>query len=249
MVETAGSISSLCILETEISVFGSCDEAVHAIGQRIALRQPTLCVAINPEKIYRAKRDPRLRGVLDSAHLRICDGAGISLAAMALHGKRLPRCTGIDLFVNLIRHSAQEGWRVFLLGASPDVNDAAYSVLMDQFPSLKIVGRQHGFFEDSAKVIESINDSGADLLFVGMGSPRQEFWIGEQMANLKTPFCMGVGGSFDVVSGAVKRAPAPFRKTGTELLYRLLVQPSRLRRQVALPLFALQIVREKFSPR
>ena len=249
MVETAQEISSLSILETEISVFGSCEEAVHLIGKRIALREPTLCVAINPEKIYRAKHDPRLGRVLDSAHIRICDGAGISLAAMMLHGKRLPRCTGIDLFLNLIRHSAQEGWRVFLLGASPEVNNATHSALMERFPGLKIVGRQHGFFEDSAKVVESINNSGADLLFIGMGSPRQEFWIGEHMPHLKTPFCMGVGGSFDVVSGTVKRAPAPFRKTGTEWLYRLLAQPSRLQRQVALPLFALQIVKKKLSPR
>ena len=249
MVETAQGIFSLCILETEISVFGSCEEAVHLIGQRIALREPTLCVAVNPEKIYRARRDPRLGRVLDSAHIRICDGAGVSLAAMMLHRRRLPRCTGIDLFMSLVRHAAQEGWRVFLLGASPEVNRAACSALMDQFPSLKIVGRQHGYFEDSAAVVANINDSRADLLFVGMGSPRQEFWIGEQMPNLKTPFYMGVGGSFDVVSGAVRRAPAPFRKTGTEWLYRLLAQPSRLRRQVALPLFALQIIRSMVSPR
>jgi N-acetylglucosaminyldiphosphoundecaprenol N-acetyl-beta-D-mannosaminyltransferase len=249
MIETARGLPSLCILETEISVFGSCEEAVHLIERRISLRQPTLCVAINPEKIYRARRDPQLGRVLDSAHIRICDGAGVSLAAMLLYGRRLPRCTGIDLFLSLVRRSAQEGWRVFLLGSSPEVNHAACCTLMDQFPGLKIVGRQHGYFEDSAAVVDSINNSQADLLFVGMGSPRQEFWIGEQMSNLKTPFCMGVGGSFDVVSGAVRRAPAPFRKTGTEWLYRLLVQPSRLRRQVALPLFALEIARSIISPR
>jgi N-acetylglucosaminyldiphosphoundecaprenol N-acetyl-beta-D-mannosaminyltransferase len=222
---------------------------VHVIGQRISLRQPTLCIAINPEKIYRARRDSRLGQVLDSAHIRICDGAGVSLAAMVLYGRRLPRCTGIDLFLSLIQDAAQQGWRVFLLGASPEVNHAACGALMNQFPSLKIVGRQHGYFEDSAAVVESINDSRADLLFVGMGSPRQEFWIVEQMPNLKTPFCMGVGGSFDIVSGAVTRAPAAFRKTGTEWLYRLLAQPSRLRRQIALPLFALEIVISIISPR
>ena len=249
MAEAAGCLPSLCILETEVSVFGSYDEAVHLIQRRISLRQPTLCVAINPEKVYRAKRDPRLGRVLDSAHIRICDGVGVSLAAMVLYGRRLPRCTGIDLFLSLIRLSAQEGWRVFLLGSSPEVNDAACGALVDEFPGLKIVGRQHGYFEDSAVVVESINDSGADLLFVGMGSPRQEFWIGEQMPNLKTRFCMGVGGSFDIASGVTKRAPALFRTTGTEWLYRLLVQPSRLRRQIALPLFALEIVRSVISPR
>jgi N-acetylglucosaminyldiphosphoundecaprenol N-acetyl-beta-D-mannosaminyltransferase len=248
-VATAECLQSLCILGTRVSVLGSYDEAVHLIQQRIASKRPTFCVAINPEKVYRAKYDTRLNWVLDSANIRICDGIGVSLAAMVLYRRRLPRCTGIDLFLILARISAQEGWRVFLLGASPEVNHATCDALASQFPGLKIVGSQHGYFEDSAAVVESINKSRADLLFVGMGSPRQEFWISEQMPHLKTSFCMGVGGSFDVVSGAAKRAPALFRKTGTEWLYRLLAQPSRLRRQRVLPFFALEIIRSARSRR
>jgi N-acetylglucosaminyldiphosphoundecaprenol N-acetyl-beta-D-mannosaminyltransferase len=248
-VTAEGVPNSLSILGTRVSVFDPDDEALHVIRRRISSRQPTFCVALNPEKVYRASHDPQLSQVLDSAHIRICDGVGISLAAMLLYRQRLPRCTGIDLFLRLIRLSVQEGWGLFLLGASPEINSAACRALLDQFPGLKIVGSQDGYFRDSAPVVESINQSGADLLFVALGSPRQEFWISEQMHGLQASFCMGVGGSLDVVSGAVKRAPTSFRKTGTEWLYRLIVQPSRLRRQMVLPLFALGILRSAIGLR
>ncbi len=234
---------SLSILGTPVSVFESADDVVQLIRRRILLRRPTFCVAINPEKVYRAKHDPRLSQVLDFANVRICDGVGISLASRLLYGKRLARCTGIDLFMNLVRLAAREKWKVYLLGASPQVNEAASLELARTIPGLVIAGRQHGYFQNSAEVVENINESGADLLFVAMGSPRQEFWIREHMATLKTTFCMGVGGSLDVVSGAVKRAPAFYRKTGTEWLFRLVSEPSRLRRQAALPLFTLDILR------
>jgi len=234
---------SIAILGTPVNVFGSYDHAIQLIRQRISSRRPTFCVAINPEKVYRATRDPGLSSVLDAAHIRICDGIGISLASMLLYRRRLPRCTGIDLFLRLIHLSAEEGWKIFLLGASPQSNAGASRVLVNTHPSLRIVGRQDGYFKNSSEVVEQINESGADLLFVAMGTPRQELWISEQMSRLRTTFCMGVGGSFDVVSGAGKRAPALFRKTGTEWFFRLLVQPSRIQRQMVLPLFTMEILR------
>ena len=233
----------ISILGTRVSLFESYDHAVQLIRHRISSRSPTFCVAINPEKVYRAMRDQRLSRVLDSAHVRICDGIGISLASMLLYRKRLPRCTGIDLFLRLIRLSAEEGWKVFLLGASPHSNATASRELVKTYPALKVVGRQDGYFKDSSAVVDQINRSKADLLFVAMGTPRQELWIAEQMPRLRTSFCMGVGGSLDVISGAGKRAPALFRKTGTEWLFRLLAEPSRLRRQMVLPLFTMEILR------
>src|SRR6266850_1660854 len=188
---------SISILRTRVSIFDSYDDAVQLIQRRISSRQPTFCVAINPEKIYLTRRDPRLSRVLDSAHIQICDGVGISLASMLLHRRRLRRCTGIDLFLRLIRLSAEVGWKVFLLGASPQSNAAACRVLVNTYPSLRIVGRQDGYFKNSSAVVEQINESGADLLFVAMGTPRQELWISEQMPRLRTSFCMGIGGSLD----------------------------------------------------
>ena len=237
----------LRILGRRVSVFDSYDEAVELIQRRILSRISTFCVAINPEKVYRARQDPRLARVLDSAHIPICDGVGIAFASMLLHRRRLRRCTGIDLFMRLARLCAEEGWKVFVLGASPQSNEAGCRALMRSFPGLKIAGRQHGYFEDSIAVVRDINDSGADVLFVAMGSPRQEFWISEHMPHLKTSFCMGVGGSLDVAGGMAKRAPSLFQKTGTEWLFRLLVEPKRLRRQMALPHFALGVLRSALT--
>jgi N-acetylglucosaminyldiphosphoundecaprenol N-acetyl-beta-D-mannosaminyltransferase len=235
---TDGVPVSISILGIPVSDFGSPDEAVRTIEKRIDSGERTFCVAINPEKVYRAAHDVRLRQVVDSAQVRICDGVGVSLASWLLYGRRLARCTGIDLFMKLVAQSARRGWKVFVLGASPEVNEAACRELLKTFPALTIAGRRDGYFENSLEVVERINASGADLLFVAMGSPRQEFWISEHRLRLKTTFCMGVGGSLDVVGGLVKRAPAVFRRTGTEWLYRLLADPRRLRRQLALPFFA-----------
>jgi N-acetylglucosaminyldiphosphoundecaprenol N-acetyl-beta-D-mannosaminyltransferase len=220
------------------------------IRERIFSRLRTFCVAINPEKVYGARKDPGLRRVLESADIGICDGVGVSLASMLLYRRRLARCTGVDLFVRLVHLSARHGLKVFMLGASPESNSGACRTLLDRFPGLKIVGSEDGYFKDSAAVVDKINQSGAELLFVGLGSPRQEYWIAEQMPHLKTSFCMGVGGSLDVVSGRAKRAPALFRKTGTEWLFRLLSQPNRIRRVVlALPLFTLDVLREMVAIR
>jgi len=237
------------VLGVQLNGFKSYDHATETIRQRIRARLPTFCVAINPEKVYRAARDAKLKGVLDRADVRICDGIGVALASLLLERRRLPRCTGIELFMRLIQASAQEGWRIFLLGASPESNAAACRKLLDDHPGLKIVGTQHGFFAEPAEVVDRINQSGADLLFVAMGSPRQEFWIAENLPLLKPCLCMGIGGSLDVLSGAVTRAPAVFSKTGTEWLYRLITQPSRIRRQLVLPLYMLDVLKAMLTSR
>lgn len=239
----------LSILGVPVSVFDSYGDALQLIRRRILSRERTFCVAINPEKVYRARMDKQLSSVLGSADLRLCDGVGISLATLLLYGRPLPRCTGIDLFLRLIHLSAEEEWKIFLLGAPPHSNAAACRALLDRYPGLRIAGSQDGYFKASSTVVEQINDSGADLLFVAMGSPRQELWISEHMPHLKPTFYMGIGGSLDVVSGTSKRAPAPFQKTGTEWMYRLLLQPSRLRRQMVLPLFAIAIFRALVADR
>src|SRR5260370_21958428 len=110
---------SLSILGTQVGAFDSPDAVLELIRRRIMANERTFCVAINPEKVYRARHDSRLRNILESADVRICDGVGISLAAMLLHRRPLPRCTGIDLFLRLVQLSVGQGWNVFLLGASP----------------------------------------------------------------------------------------------------------------------------------
>jgi N-acetylglucosaminyldiphosphoundecaprenol N-acetyl-beta-D-mannosaminyltransferase len=155
----------------------------------------------------------------------------------------MPRCTGIDLFRRVAALAAREGYKVFLLGASPESNDAARRKLLEAHPSLRIVGCRDGFFRDSAEVVAAVNASGADVLFVAMGSPRQELWIAEHLPRLASVFCMGVGGSFDVVGGVLKGAPAPFRAAGLEWLYRVLRQPSRIPRLSANWRFTVDVLK------
>ncbi|MBV9226847.1 MAG: WecB/TagA/CpsF family glycosyltransferase [Acidobacteriaceae bacterium] len=240
---------SVSVLGMKVSVFQSYDAAVAFVNERIRRGKKTFCVAMNPEKVYKATRNPQLQTVLSSADMRICDGIGISLASMLLHRQYIPRCTGIDLFLKLVRLCAEQNLKIFVLGASPEVNQAGCISLLKSYPGLQIAGQHHGYFEDSQPIIESIRQSGADLLFVAMGSPRQEFWIAEHLPELSVSFCMGIGGSLDVVSGSAKRAPAAFRALGAEWLYRLLSQPGRLRRQAALPVFAYDVLKSLWQAR
>jgi len=228
--------------------FNSYDQALACIDRAIEAGRKTFWVAINPQKCYRAWHERELLDVLNRADVGICDGVGVSIAAKVLCGQRLPRVTGCDLFFRLLAHAVQRDWGVFMLGASAESNASASEKLCQRFPGLRIVGRQDGFFEDSDAVIDRINASKADLLFVAMGSPTQEYWICEHRDKIDALFCMGVGGSFDVASGRIKRAPAVFRKTGTEWLFQLLTEPhKRFRRQTIYVPFMLRVLSVKLS--
>ena len=229
--------------------FESYRHAVDCIAGRIAAGIRTFCLAINPEKVYRAGRSEETAGLLGRADIRICDGVGVALAARVLCRRRIARCTGIQLFFDLIAEASVRGWGIFMLGASKDSNDLACRNLLRKYPALRIVGRRDGYFENSAAVVNEVNLAGPEILFVAMGSPRQEAWIIEHRNELDVAFCMGVGGSFDVVSGKAAWAPGLFRRTGTEFLYRLLKEPKRWRRQLALPLFAAEVFKAKLSLR
>lgn len=235
----------LDIFGVPVTVLDSYRDAEDSIVERVRCRQKTFCVAINPEKIYQAQTDSELMTLLNTADFHICDGIGAALAARILHQERIPRVTGVQLFFNLIARAEQEKLGVFLLGASPEANDGAYKKLKEMHPSLRIVGCQDGYFKDNRKVGEQINASKADMLFVAMGSPKQEKWISTYRDRIYTPFCMGVGGTFDVVSGNAKWAPKFFRKTGTEFLYRLICDPKRIKRQMVLPKFAFKVLTTK----
>ena len=237
----------LAVVGVDVVPFDSYSQVTHYVQSTISAGRKSFCVAINPEKIHRANQDAELRDVLRQADISICDGTGVVLAAKLLHGRRVKRCTGVDLFFELLAAAASNKWKVFLLGASADSNAEACRVLTRQYPGLEIVGSRDGYFRDSAKVVREINASGADLLFAAMGSPRQELWIGRHRDDIDAAFCMGVGGALDVVSGSSRRAPKLFRKTGTEFVFRLISEPKRWRRQLVLPLFALKVLRQYFA--
>lgn len=238
----------LSIMGIPVVPFETYDQALECIGEAIESNRKSFCVAINPIKVYNALHEPELQNLLRQADINICDGVGVSIASRILHGRGINRITGCDLFFRLLSLASQKQWGVYLLGASPESNSAARSRLQEMYPGLRIVGWQDGYFEDSRKVVEQINASKADLLFVAMGSPRQEYWIGRHRRQINASFCMGVGGSLDVASGNIKRAPKVFRLTGTEFLFRFVMEPrKRLSHQRILFQFLLRIVGRKLS--
>lgn len=235
------------IMGVGVTPFGSYRHAVNSIGRLIASQRQTFIAAINPEKIYRAQIDPELKSLLNNANITICDGIGVAIAGRVLNGKMIRRVTGVALFYELIQAAGKHGWKIFLLGAAPDVNEQARLALSAANPTLNIVGSLDGFFENSDETVATINKTGTDILFVAMGSPRQEVWIQKHRGKINALVLMGVGGTFDVVSGRIQRAPKIFRKTGTEWLYRLIREPKRFRRQLVLPKFVWLMVRHKLG--
>ncbi len=208
----------LPLMGLKITPFTDYVHACECIDGLIKSGEKAFSVAINPEKIYRAAYDKALCDLLNQAQVCICDGIGAAFAVRVLYGHSINRITGVALFYELLKAAVGNGWKIYLLGASPEVNEGACKELLATYPDLQIVGNHDGYFNDSDDVIRNVNDSGADILFVAMGSPKQEAWIAGNRDKINASFCMGVGGTFDVVSGKVKWAPSFFRKTGTEWL-------------------------------
>lgn len=216
------------------------EEAAGRVAQYVSEGGPRRVLTLNPEMLYRAQRDRRLMEVIRRADLVTADGVGIVWAA-ALAGRPVPeRVTGIDLLLRLAGRAAAAGWRVYLLGGKPGVAERAAAQLCRLFPGLAVAGTRHGYFpeSESAAAAQAVRRARADILFVGMGAPRQEFWLEEYLAESGAAVGMGVGGSFDVLAGTARRAPAWVQDLGVEWLYRLVREPSRWRRQAVLPLFA-----------
>lgn len=203
--------------------------------------------AINPEKIVMADGNPRLLAALESAALLVCDGIGAMLAARFGGATDVARVTGADLMPELCGLAARRGYKVFLLGARPEVTPQAAQALVETYPELKIAGFQNGYLspKEREELPERINESGAQLLFVALGSPEQEYWIHANLPKLTTvAVCQGVGGTFDVLAGRVKRAPEAWRRSYLEWLYRFIREPARLNRLPRLLSFAWRVWRE-----
>lgn len=181
----------------------------------------------------------------------IPDGIGVVLVARLAGHRAVRRVPGIELMDALCRHAATLGWSVFLLGAKREINERAVQQLKLKYPALRFAGHQDGYFgeDDDPSIVQQINASGAEIVFVGLGSPKQELWMARHLNSLDAKVCQGVGGSFDVISGVAKRAPAIFRRLNMEWLYRLIRQPHRLIRQTALPRFVWLVLREKLAGR
>lgn len=212
--------------------------------------RPHAIFAVNPEKNYSVPKNRFLLESFRSADLLIPDGIGVVMAARFLHGAKLSRVPGVELMERICRLAAGKGYRVFLFGADEDVSRKAVEVLQERYPGLRVVGRANGFRRDDemTSLVERINASEAQVLFLALGSPRQEQWYATHRDALRTVrVCQGIGGTLDVVAGKVRRAPEIWCRWDAEWLYRLLSEPTRIRRQTVLPVFAAQVLLAKLK--
>lgn len=201
-------------------------------------------VAINPEKVMMASKDNELRLLLNESTYQIPDGIGISVASRLRGGTIRGRVTGIGMMDALLRLAHDNRYRIFMYGAKRETLDLAAENIQKKYPNLVLAGKLDGYVKDPEEIIRTVNEAKPHIIFVALGSPKQELFIRNNMERLDVNIFQGVGGSFDVYSGKVKRAPEAFQKTGTEWLFRLLSQPSRIKRQLALPQFILKAIRE-----
>jgi N-acetylglucosaminyldiphosphoundecaprenol N-acetyl-beta-D-mannosaminyltransferase len=201
---------------------------------------------INPEFIMAAQRDILFYTILRRADLCVPDGVGLLLASRWMRQPLPERVTGSDGVPLICERAAQEGWKLFFLGAAPGIAQQAADSLRMKHPNLQIVGIHAGSpaADDEDGIVERINQSGAQILFVAYGAPAQDKWIARNLHRFTSVrVAMGVGGSFDFVAGVVQRAPLWMRRAGVEWLYRLIRQPWRWRRMTRLPRFVLAVLR------
>jgi N-acetylglucosaminyldiphosphoundecaprenol N-acetyl-beta-D-mannosaminyltransferase len=203
-------------------------------------------VTLGTEMVVHAQHDARYRDVVNACALSLCDTVGLLAVARSRGADLRDRVTGVELLEHLCARAAKEGVSVFLFGGAPGVAERAAQELKRRYPGLPVAGTRNGYFaaDESPRIAAEIRASGAQLLFAGLGFPKQEFWLAEYLKSTGCGAGIGVGGSFDVISGNLERAPERWRTMGLEWLYRLLKEPRRWRRQLALPHFVLLIAGE-----
>jgi N-acetylglucosaminyldiphosphoundecaprenol N-acetyl-beta-D-mannosaminyltransferase len=238
---------------TAISILGvpvhdvTTEETLALIDQFVRERTPHQLCTVNPEFIMLAQKDLEFKQILKRSALNLPDGIGVVWAARRVGHPLRERVAGSDL-VGLIADRAQTtGWRIFLLGAAEGVAERAANILRERYPQTNIVGAYAGSprLEDAADVAARIRSSKADVLLVAYGAPKQDKWIARHIEKAGVAVAIGVGGSLDFIVGTQTRAPQWMQRLGLEWLYRLVREPWRWRRQLALPKFAWAVLRSR----
>ena len=199
----------------------------------------------NPEIVEVCREDPEARAAVNAADLVLPDGVGVVKGAAMLGTPLKEKTPGIEFAAHLMEKLAEEGKSLYLLGAKPGVAEQAAKRLAEAHPGLRIAGTHDGYFKEDGPVVEDIRQSGADVVFVCLGAPKQEKWMAKNGAATGAGLLVGLGGCLDIFSGNVKRAPVLFQKLGLEWFYRLCKEPSRIGRMMKLPLFLIHVKQEK----
>jgi N-acetylglucosaminyldiphosphoundecaprenol N-acetyl-beta-D-mannosaminyltransferase len=247
---------TLCIKESKLIEFQgirfssySIKELVGVLDDNISNRRTNLkIVGVNVAVFVYAQQNPKLRDAINNADIVNIDGSGISWTLRLLGYKNVHRIPGPDLFEKLLKLSAEKGYRPYLFGASSEVIEKTASALKEEYPSLALAGFRNGFFKlnDEPRIVDEIEKSKADMLFLGFLTPQKELFVDTYCDRLRVPVSFGVGGAFDIVAGKTKRAPRWVQKYGIEFFYRFIQEPKRLwkRYLVTNTLLLYYIIRE-----
>lgn len=204
-------------------------------------------VTPNPEIVELCRENLAARNAVNSADLVLPDGIGIIKGAAILGTPLKEKTPGIEFAGYLMARLAKSGKTLYLLGAKPGIAERAAQRLSEQYSGLQIVGTHDGYFQDDGPVIRAIQESGADVVFVCLGAPKQELWMARNGAATGAHLLCGLGGSLDVFAGEVQRAPRFWSEHGLEWFYRLCKEPKRLGRVMKLPLFLIHVQKEKYA--
>ena len=220
------------------------DEALARFRSFVEEDGVSLIVTPNSEIVVNAGKNEALMDAIKQAEMVIPDGIGLVYASKLLGHPLQERVTGIDFLGKALEYLAQTGKTAFLFGSKPGIAERAAEQMEKAYPGLKICGCRNGYFkeEEEEEILREINEAAPDLLCVALGSPKQELFVLKYKDRLKAKAAIGVGGSLDVWSGDLKRAPEFYRKHGLEWLYRFIQEPSRYKRMAALPLFMLKVI-------
>lgn len=206
-------------------------------------------ITINPEMINNARKNSDFADIINSAELVIPDGIGVEIGLKIL-GNSVRRIAGIEFAHKMLEVCAKEGKSVAFIGAKPEIIEKAAENIKNEFENINIVYVQDGYFKDDERVMNDLKNLQPRLVLCALGSPKQEEFIAKSKTMLPDSLFIGVGGSFDVWSGVVQRAPEIYQKLGLEWLYRTVKEPQRFKRIFpTLPLFVLNVLREKFIPK
>lgn len=225
------------------------EQFVDVLKRHLEEETKTFIVTANPITILQTKDDEHFKNAVQTANYVTPDGVGILLAAKFMKKPLKERVTGYDLMMKLLNVANEHRYKIYLYGAHPDIIKLAVNNIETDYPNIDVCGYSDGYRQgdDLQKVTEEIKAKRPDLVFVALGVPKQELWIKDNIGQFEKGVFIGVGGSFDVLSGKSERAPVVYQKLGIEWVYRMVKEPFRLKRAGFLPRFFFELAKEKYK--
>ena len=237
------------LFETDIDCL-TMEETIQIVDKIIQDRTPRQHVVVNALKFAMMNSDPGLKNIVNSCDIISADGLPVVWASRILSQPLPERVAGVDLFQNLVKSCSQKGYRPFFFGARQEIVVKTIENFKEKYPNLEVAGYRDGYFteEQEPQISDIIRNSRADMLFVGISSPIKEIFLNKWMNYMQIPFCMGVGGSFDIIAGKTKRAPVWMQESGMEWFYRVLQEPRRMWKRYATTnsIFVWMVLKEYF---